>query len=97
MNTPRRRFLGWDEPVDNAALRYLESESDWELVFNSAHQQWGAFDYDASLDVGAATLQVRESEDSLARLTIELEHDAGMGLLRLRWGTDTLEARFEVG
>ena len=76
----------------------------WQLVVNSRTAEWGT-DYDRAKDLGRIPLTARTMQDNEESLTMYLVPDsptpqsgyaALSGVLRIRWGTTELSAKWTV-
>jgi len=47
---------GTSVPAGTYALFTVPGESEWSVIFNSAAEQWGAFDHDSDQDVASITV-----------------------------------------
>ncbi len=68
-------------PAGKYALFTIPGENEWTIIFNKKHQQWGAFDYDESLNV--LTLKARpEKIDHQEKMTFDINKN---GEVHLDW------------
>jgi hypothetical protein len=81
-------------PAGEYALFTIPGERGWQLVLNKAADQWGAFNYDASLDVARVPMQVERLPSPLERLSIALSAQENVGTLWIGWETTVASARF---
>ena len=73
-------------PAGKYGLFTIPSESSWTLVVNKVADQWGAFSYDESEDLGRAEMGVSATEAETEQLTISIEPGEGSnGTLSIVW------------
>jgi hypothetical protein len=81
------RINGEVLPKGKYTFFVIPDEDEWILIFNSALNLWGAYDYDSSKDVMRVKASATPSEDYHERYTIKLDED-GNG--SLNWGEITV-------
>jgi hypothetical protein len=70
-------------PAGTYALFTIPAEGDWTLIFNSVHDQWGAYDYKEAQDV----LRAKVTPVKAAALQETLEFNvAGKKEVQILWG-----------
>lgn len=74
-----------------------QENGDWDFILNYQSEQWGAYDYDDSLDVLQYKVEPVDGEYRRENLTIDFEEYAqGKGELSIHWGTKLITIPFEV-
>ena len=69
----------------------------WTAVFNSVHEQWGAYEYDESKDVLRKDIKVQNTKRSVNRLQYEVvEKDATRGYIKFSWEKKATAIWFQV-
>jgi len=68
-------------PAGTYSLFTIPGEQEWTLILNKNAKQWGAFDYDASQDLGRAPMTVEALSAPVEQLTIDLAD----GKLSISW------------
>lgn len=72
-------------PAGTYALFTIPDEKEWTLVVNKVAKQWGAFKYDASMDLGRTKMKV-EKVPVVEQLTIAITAKSGnAGELSVAW------------
>ena len=79
------------------AIFCIPSADSWTLIFNRGLGEWGAYNYDESLDVARVTLPVQRSDEAFEAFTIYFEDvpDAESDKLVMAWGNSKVEAMVE--
>ncbi len=73
-------------PAGIYSLFTVPGEGEWMLIVNKVAEQWGAFSYDESQDLGRVPMSVSTSEEMTEQLTIGIEAGEGSnGTLRVVW------------
>jgi hypothetical protein len=73
-------------PKGSYALFTIPNKGHWTLIVNKVADQWGAFTYDASQDLGRTELQVSELSSPVEQFTIALKAtSANEARLTLEW------------
>jgi hypothetical protein len=68
------------------ALFTLPEKDKWTLIINKTVNQWGAFKYDASQDVGRAPMTVAKASAPVEQLLISIDKKNNMeGTLKIAW------------
>ncbi len=89
------RIEGEDLAAGVYALFVVPGESEWKVLFNSQDEQWGHFDYDASMDVLAVTVTAREAEhEEMLSYSFE-DVGASSATLVLHWSTTEIPVKIE--
>ncbi len=69
------------------SLFAIPGEDKWTIIVNSVADQWGAFDYDKSKDVGRFDLPVKKLSSPVEEFTISLTKEGARSAnLSLQWG-----------
>ena len=75
-------------PAGTYALFTIPGEGEWTLVINKTAKQWGAFKYDANMDLGRVKMQLGKTASPVEQLTIALAASGGnKGELTISWDT----------
>lgn len=74
------RVEGIEVPAGTYALFTVPEEDACTILFNSAAEQWGAFDYDAAKDVASVTVTPQSAE-----FVETFEISVAEGAVTLRW------------
>ena len=84
-------------PAGAYAIFCIPSADSWTLIFNRGLGEWGAYNYDESLDVARVTLPVQRSDEAFEAFTIYFEDvpDAESDKLVMAWGNSKVEAMVE--
>jgi hypothetical protein len=79
------------------ALFIIPTESEWTIIFNKKHDQWGAYSYSEADDALRFTVTPKMNEGIQERLTYSI-HDMkmDMGYIKLAWEKMRLYMRFKV-
>jgi len=73
-------------PAGIYSLFTVPGEGEWMLIVNKVAEQWGAFSYDETQDLGRVPMSVSTSEEMTEQLTIGIEAGEGSnGTLRVVW------------
>ena len=73
-------------PAGKYALFTIPATSAWTLIVNKVSDQWGAFRYDESQDLGRVEMSVSDTEELTEQLTIGIEAgDGPNGTLSIVW------------
>lgn len=68
------------------ALFTIPRENGWTLIFNGVADQWGAFEYDSSMDVARFELKAVDVQPPMEELSFTLDKDAeGELVLGFAW------------
>jgi hypothetical protein len=68
-------------PAGTYSLFTIPGQKEWTLVFNKVANQWGAFKYDPSQDLGRTSMKVEKLATPTEQLTISLSGS----VLRIAW------------
>jgi len=79
------------------ALFLIPRETEWTVIFNRKHDQWGAYTYDETADEIRFTVEPKMNEAVQERLLYSI-HDmkSDMGYIKLSWDRMRLFMRFKV-
>ncbi len=91
LETDRDLMLGsLHVPAGKYGLFTIPGESEWTLIVNTVHEQWGAFKYDESMDLGRVAMSVGPADET-EQLTIGIDAEDGSanGTLSITWATTT--------
>lgn len=69
-------------PAGKYALFTIPGEDEWTIIFNEEHEQWGAYDYDASKDVLRVTAEPMDAAEPMEKLKIIITED---GIITIGW------------
>ena len=73
-------------PKGSYALFTIPNKGHWTLIVNKTADQWGAFTYDASQDLGRTELQVSDLSSPVEQFTMTLKAASGnQASLTLEW------------
>jgi len=79
-------IAGLKVPKGKYALFTIPGENEWKLIVNKKAEQWGAFNYKESDDLGRVDMTVSKSAQPLEQLTITLAPAGSDGVtLTLAW------------
>ena len=79
------------------ALFAITSEQKWTMVVNKVADQWGAFDYDQSKDLGRFELPVEKLSAPVEEFTISLEKQgSGAAKITFAWGGESVSTTLQV-
>ena len=84
-------------PAGAYAVFAIPSAESWTLIFNRGLGEWGAYNYDESLDVARVTLPVQTGDEAYEAFTIYFEDvpDSDEDKLVMAWGGNRVEATVE--
>lgn len=68
-------------PAGTYALFTIPGEEAWTVIFNKEAEQWGAYDYDESMDA----LRVEVAPETLKESVEMLEFEVGGDMVTMRW------------
>jgi hypothetical protein len=84
-------------PAGHYALFTIPNENEWTVIFNSALDYWGAYNYDESQDVLRATASVSSLDEPIEAFTIQFDDaDNGNAVMRMAWDQTVAELPIEV-
>lgn len=69
-------------PKGQYALFTIPTETDWTVIFNMEPNQWGAYNYDPSLDQLKLTVTPELGSEPMERLSFDITED---GRLQFAW------------
>ncbi len=70
----------------------------WTLIVNKVAEQWGAFSYEESQDLGRIDLPVEKTASPVEQFTITLtKQSADTAKLSLAWGNQSVSTTLRVG
>jgi hypothetical protein len=82
---------GIEVPAGTYALYTVPGESEWEIIVNRSHEQWGRennyTDEVRAQEVGRATVKVQRLTEPIETFTIRAEPQANGAMLVLEWET----------
>ena len=76
---------GLKVPKGKYALFTIPTEKQWTLVLNKTAEQWGAFKYDATQDLGRVPMTVASVAKPVEQFTIEMVPAGKKVTLKLSW------------
>lgn len=74
---------GLQIPKGSYGVFTLPTKEGWQLIVNKTADQWGAFKYEAKMDLGRVPMKVSKSGQPVEQFTITLEAN----LLKMSWET----------
>jgi len=84
-------------PAGSYALFAIPGPAKWTIIVNKTADQWGAFNYDKSQDLGRFEVNVSKASSPAEQFTIVLSKDsATKGKATLSWGTETVSFPLSV-
>jgi hypothetical protein len=84
-------------PAGSYSLFAIPQADKWTLIVNKVADQWGAFKYDQSKDVGRVELPVKPVSSPVEQFTITLTKQSGNTLtLTLAWGKASVSTTLEL-
>ncbi len=79
------------------SLFAIPNPDKWTLIVNKVADQWGAFKYDQSQDLGRLDLPVRTATPPIEEFTITLEKlETNLARLRMAWDTAVVSTSLKV-
>ena len=72
-----------DVPAGDYSLFTLPSADGWQLIVNKTAKQWGAFSYDAKMDLGRTAMTVGKTDGKVEQFTIAVAD----GKIVMSWET----------
>ena len=79
------------------ALFAIPQADKWTLIVNKVADQWGAFKYDQSQDVGRVELPVTPASSPVEEFTIALTKQSGNTVtLTLAWGNQSVSTTIDL-
>jgi hypothetical protein len=64
------------------ALFTIPGETEWTIIFNSKHDQWGAYDYKQADDVLRVTVKPAVADEHFEAMTFDINKE---GIVSLMW------------
>jgi hypothetical protein len=84
-------------PAGSYALFALPDESGWKLIVNKTADQWGAFSYDKTQDLGAVDLHMGKTGAPVEQFTMTLESKGPKSaVLHLMWENTSADVPITV-
>jgi Protein of unknown function (DUF2911) len=84
-------------PKGSYALFTVPAKDHWTLVINKTADQWGAFKYDESQDLGRTELKVQQLSSPVEQFTIELtKRSDDQAALTLSWENTKASTRIRA-
>lgn len=79
------------------SLFAIPNPDKWTIIVNKVADQWGAFNYDPSKDVGRFDLPVQKLSSPVEEFTIALNKEANnVARLTMEWGTASVSTQLKV-
>jgi hypothetical protein len=73
------------------ALFAIPGPDKWTLIVNKTADQWGAFQYDQSQDIGRVDVPVQKTTSPVEEFTISLQKASGRNVkLTFAWGGESV-------
>lgn len=73
------------------ALFAIPGEKEWTIIVNKVADQWGAFDYDQSKDLGRFAVPVKKQSAPVEEFTISLDkQSAKSAKVTFAWGSESV-------
>jgi hypothetical protein len=96
--TTRVKVANTLELAPGSYALFVTPQSDkWTLIVNKVADQWGAFKYDQSQDIGRVDLPVTKTSSPVEQFTIALTKQSGNTLtLTLAWGNESVSTTLEL-
>lgn len=69
------------------ALFTKPGEENWTIILNSEAEQWGAYNYDAELDVATIEVPVTTADKEHEQLTVSIATEGSTETITIAWGT----------
>ncbi len=85
------RVQGKDLPAGKYGFFVIDNGSEWTLIFNKVHNQWGAYEYKEASDALRVSAKVKKADPAAAKLTYQISKD---GNVTIQWGEK--EVRFKI-
>jgi hypothetical protein len=84
-------------PPGSYSLFATPQSDKWTLIVNKVADQWGAFKYDQSQDVGRVDLPVTPTSSPVEQFTIAITKQSGNTVtLTLAWGKQSVSTTIEL-
>jgi len=78
-------------PKGKYALFTIPDEKEWTIIFNSKHDQWGAYNYNPADDVLRLTVKPTAADEHYEAMTFDINKD---GIVSLMW--EKIRVSFQV-
>ncbi|MCS7018176.1 MAG: DUF2911 domain-containing protein [Cytophagales bacterium] len=78
-------------PKGKYALFTIPGEKEWTIIFNSKHDQWGAYDYKESEDVLRVKVKPATADEHFEAMTFDINKE---GIVSLLW--EKMRVSFQV-
>ena len=79
------------------SLFAIPNKDQWTLIVNKVADQWGAFKYDASQDLGRIDLPAKKAMTPIEQFTITLQKlEANLAQLQMGWDTTAVSTSLKV-
>lgn len=69
------KIEGKDLPAGKYSLFTVPNKTEWVVIFNTVHTQWGAYDYDKSKDALRVNVKVEKPKAFVETFTISTDKD----------------------
>ncbi|WP_448517930.1 DUF2911 domain-containing protein [Rhodoflexus sp.] len=69
-------------PKGKYALFTIPGEDEWTIIFNSKHDQWGAYDYNEAQDVLRVKVKPAVADEHFEAMTFDINKE---GIVSLMW------------
>jgi Protein of unknown function (DUF2911) len=84
-------------PAGTYTLFAIPGPQKWTMIVNKVPEQWGAFKYDQSQDLGRFDLPVQKTTSPVEEFTIALTKESDTtAKLTLAWGTDSVSTTLKT-
>ncbi len=81
-------------PAGKYALFTIPNESQWTIILNKVHDQWGDYDYDEAKDALRAEVIPTTTDGVVEQLNISVEEMNGKSYVTISW--DHTKVAFEI-
>ncbi len=72
-------------PAGKYALFTIPNQEKWTVIFNSVHDQWGAYDYSEDKDVLRVEVKPHALDEIAEQLTFKVKEKDGSSYVYLKW------------
>jgi hypothetical protein len=73
-------------PAGEYALFTIPNQNEWTLILNTVPNQWGAFKYDQSKDLGRVSMKVQKAKTPHEQVFIDIQPLSGSNaMLKIAW------------
>ena len=84
-------------PAGNYSLFALTNADKWTMIVNKVADQWGAFDYDPSKDLGRFDLPVKKLSSPVEQFTISIDKQSEKAAkVTLVWGRESVSTTLTI-